>query len=145
LPAPATKIWLPGVGVTDLGVRAVAQAVKLYDENLDFGRNEDTGQWCVFLLRRGELPLPVLGFEDVPSPEYAVQRLHRADALRRGDEILNEINDHNKRREDGYEQRAREADAMSAEHYRWAFEQQGKTPYFKSIGRKNPNKMGGYS
>lgn len=150
MPAEATRIWLPdinGFSLTDLSVTKVDAAVREYDENLRFGRNEESGQWCVFLVRRGEAPLPILGFDDIPHPEDVAKRLYRADALRRGEEILDEINRHNRELEvaENAESEAQinEAVELAAEHAERLARTVGTLRYSKSF-RPRPNKMGGW-
>lgn len=92
-------IWTPPKSY-DRAAHAVSQAVKEYDYRLGFGKNEETGQWVIFM-RQGETEdsrggdLPILGFDTIPSPDAAKKKLYETDALRRGDEILDEINRHN--------------------------------------------------
>lgn len=147
MPASASSIWLPETGVTDLAAIRVDRAVKEYDENLRFGRNEETGQWCVFLLRRGFAPLPVLGFRDIPHPEDAVKRLYQADAQRRGEEILDEVNRHNREQERlenaATEQQIGQAVEDAAEHAERLARLAGSTRYGKSF-RPRPDRMGGW-
>jgi hypothetical protein len=146
MPAVVSKIWLPGAGMTDLSERRVDAAVKEYDENLRFGRNEETGQYCIFLIRRGFDPLPILGFNEIPHPEDAVKKLWRADAMRRGNEILDEMNKENEEARKADEYAADEGIGQAAEGFEWLMRTQGQTPYTKSydISHKR-NKIGGYS
>lgn len=148
MPASASSIWLPGRGTVDIQAIRVDRAVQEYDENLRFGRNEETGQWCVFLLRRGFDPLPVLGFQDIPHPDDAVKRLWRADAQRRGEEILDELNRHNKDLEIAENaQTTREAEdaaELAAEHAERLLRQLGKTRWAKSFRPRSGNRMGGW-
>ena len=111
-------------------------AVREYDPNLDFGRNERTGQWCIFL-KRGtgeaskEVDLPILGFNEVPHPDDALRRLHQADALRTGNEILDKITKNNADIEARKEVAAQEATQAAAEGFDWGFRQMGKAPHSK--------------
>jgi len=132
--------------MTDLQERRVDVAVKEYDENLRFGRNEETGQFCIFFLRRGHAPLPVLGFNEIPHPEDAVKKLWRTDALRRGNEILDEMNRENEEARKADEDAADEGIGQAAEGFEWLMRTQGQTPYIKSfdISHKK-NRMGGFS
>lgn len=124
---PADKIWLPE-SVWHKAERAVDKAVHGYDQRLRFGRNEDTGQWCIFMLNRNDAPLAILGFNDIPHPDDALRRLLTSDARRRGKEILAEINKHNDDIKQGFEDKASEASGEAAEAFEWAFRQQGKHP-----------------
>lgn len=145
MPAPTANIWLPGIGMTDIAQRRVDAAVQEYDENLRFGRNMESGQWCIFLMRRGHDPLPVIGFNDIPHPEDAIKRLHNADAQRRGEEILDEMNRHNEELKAPYEKAASEADEILAEAYEWGFRQMGRGQRSVIPVRVPVNRMGGYS
>lgn len=92
-------MWLPGSrGVTDLAVWRVQEAVNRYDARLHVGRNEDNGQWCVFIRTRpgGDWPelYPVLGLTEPPhdprtlDPRDVLNRIWNADTLRRGQEMI---------------------------------------------------------
>lgn len=142
MPAPAQSIWIPGRGDTNFAALNVARAVKEYDEQLEFGQNNDTGQWCIFLIRRGEAPLPVIGFNEIPHPEDAVRRLVQADARRRGNEILDEMNRHNKQFDIEREEAAVEADQRLAEAAEWALRHEGKTPHKKVVMGKGRQRGG---
>lgn len=129
------NIWVP----ESFGHREATQvrrAVKEYDPNLDFGKNELTGQWCIFL-KRGtsvasqEVDLPVLGFSTIPHPDDALRRLRDSDALKTGNEILDKIVKNNQDIEDRQEVAAQEATEAAAEGFDWGFRQMGKAPYSK--------------
>lgn len=130
-----TNIWVP----ESFGHREVVRvrrAIKEYDPNLDFGKNELTGQWCIFL-KRGtneltqEVDLPVLGFQEIPHPDDALARLRQSDALRTGNEILDKITKNNSDIEERREVAAQEASANAAEGFDWGFRQMGKAPHTK--------------
>lgn len=142
MPAPASSIWIPSKGDTNLAALRVDRAVNEYDEQLSFGQNNDTGQWCIFLIRRGEAPLPVIGFNEIPHPEDAIKRLVQADARRRGNEILDAMNRHNKQAEIEREAAAVEADKQLAETAEWALRMEGKTPHKKIIMGKGRQRGG---
>lgn len=145
MPATADRIWVPSTDERfDIPVLRVDRAVQEYDENLRFGRNEGTGQWCIFRIVRGEAPLPILGFNEIPHPEDALKRLYRADAVRRGEEILDEMNRHNAALDKELDDQASDADGIAAEVYEHAFRMMGKTPY-ATVYRPRPDRMGGYS
>lgn len=144
----ALNIWVPDSASNaqyDIPVLRVDKAVQEYDENLRFGRNEETGQWCIFRLVRGENPLPILGFNEIPHPEDACKRLFQADAMRRGEEILDEMNRQNEELDKHVDAAADEANGIAAEVYEHAFRMMGKTPYLKSFRVKPGNRMGGYA
>lgn len=149
MPAGVDRIWLPGAGMTDVAERRADAFVQEYDPNLRFGRNEDTGQYCVFRIVRGEKPLPILGFPpemEVPSNEFIGRRLYETDAVRRGNEILDEMNRHNEALERAEERKAEEAAEIAAEGFEWLMRDQGQTPYKRVYtGNVKKNAMGGYS
>jgi len=145
LPAPAERIWLPGSGLVSLDIARVDRAVREYDENLRFGRNEDTGQWCVFLVRRGHAPLPVLGFNEIPHPDDALKRLYRADALRRGEEILDEMNRENEEMKRPFEDATREGVGVAAEAFEWGFRQMDRGSRIVVPMGSRASARGGYS
>lgn len=127
----SARIWIPGSGMVDLAIRRVLVAVQEYDERLTFGRNEDTGQWTIYLFRdRDEPPFPILAFEgaEPPHPEDAVKRLYRMDALRRGEEILDEVNRNNASIRQKYEDKASDASGLAAEALEWGYRQMGAHP-----------------
>ena len=136
MPIPSKQnIWVP----ESFGHREVVRvrkAVKEYDPNLDFGKNEVTGDWCIFL-KRGlttasqEVDLPVLGFKDIPHPDDALRRLHDSDAIRTGNEILDKLTKNNSDIEERREVAAQEATAQAAEGFDWGFRQMGKAPHAK--------------
>lgn len=138
-----TSIWLPNKGDTNFAALRVDKAVKEYDENLSFGQNNDTGDWCIFLIRRGEAPLPVIGFgREIPHPEDAIKRLYRADAQRRGNEILDEINRHNAGLEKVRDDAAQEGEARLAEVAEWALRHEGRTSHKKVVMGKGRQRGG---
>lgn len=130
-----SNIWVPE-GFGNRESTRVRKAVQEYDPNLDFGRNELSGQWCVFL-KRGtnkmtkEVDLPILGFPDIPHPDDALKRLRESDALRTGNEILDKITRNNQDIEDRREIAAKEASDQTAEAMDWGFRQMGKAPHSK--------------
>jgi hypothetical protein len=146
MPVAADHIWLPGAGAVSLDVIRVDRAVQQYDPLLRFGRNEDSGQWCVFRITRGNPPLPILGFEEIPHPKAVLQRLARCDARRRGDEILNEINRHNDELRKQWEEPAKEGAAITAEAFEWGFRQVGRGKRLVlPVSRGHKKQMGQYS
>lgn len=129
------NIWVPP-SVTHREAASVAVAVRDYDPNLSFGRNEKTGQWCIFL-RQGtseataQADLPIMGFNDIPHPHDALRRLQQADALRTGREILDNLERVNRDIRKDSELKADQAVQESAEAFDWGFRQMGKAPHAK--------------
>lgn len=120
-----TSIWLPP-SHQFREVAQVRQRVKEYDANLDFGLNEETNQWCIFL-RHGTMEaategdFPILGFRGIPTPDEAVHKLWQTDAVRRGRKVLDDIDAHNDRIRKENEKRHQEVDAQVAEVAEWGF------------------------
>lgn len=140
-----TNIWVPR-SYEDKRAAAVSVAVREYDPNLGFGRNERTGQWCIFLKAGTSAvtvggDLPIMGFNDIPHPDDALRRIHQADAVRTGREIMQSIERHNNDIQKKKDEVARLAVEESAEAFDWGFRQMGKAPYVKSL---RPTKEVGY-
>lgn len=127
------SLWVPAHAADQREAWKVHQAVKQYDENLAFGRNEETGQWCIFM-RQGtnqattEHDLPILGFNEIPNPDDAIARLMKSDARRRGNEILDELNAHNEDINAERKRKADEAIGSAAEAFDWGFRAMGRHP-----------------
>ena len=127
------KIWIPGKGDYDMRAWKVDKAVREYNDRLSFGRNEDTGDWCVFIeAPRPNPPVAVLGFgTEIPEPEYALKRLYEADTARHGmkiyDAIVKSQEDYKKR----YEYAASQASEESAEVIEHFLRKRGKSPVVK--------------
>jgi hypothetical protein len=68
--------------------------VKEYDERLRFGKNEERGDYCVFMLMpHGEPARPILGFgNDIPSEDRLMERLAESDTQRHGQYMRDHIN-----------------------------------------------------
>lgn len=148
MPVPVQHIWLPNGVAVSLEVLRADKAANDYDPNLRFGRNEDSGQWCVFRIVRGEEPLPILGFPDVPGPQEIQRRLYETDALRRGEEILTTINRENEVIRAGWESAAREGANIAADAFDWGYRAMGSSKAKKIIVPMNGlrgDRMGGYS
>lgn len=124
-----SEIWTPP-SYRFAGVREARQAVQDYDPNLEFGFNERTKQWCVYLKRgamaaSADADLPILGFDHIPGRDEVQRRLYQSDALRRGHEILDQINRHNDdihRRSDAVS----DEDTQLAETLEWALRKTGR-------------------
>lgn len=125
-------IWTPPKAY-DRAASAASKAAKEYDARLGFGRNEETGQWVVFM-RQGETEetrggdLPILGFETIPSPDEVKKRLYESDAVRRGSEILAAINRHNDEVRQQFEDAADDASGEAAEYFEHFMRKDGKHP-----------------
>lgn len=131
------NMWVPN-SYEDREAFAVNKAVREYDPDLGFGRNELTGQWCIFL-KQGtneitkESDLPILGFGSIPHPDDAVKRLYESDARRRGREIIDAIQRHNDDLQRQSDVRAQEASDETAEAFEWGFRKMGAAPVTKAF------------
>lgn len=135
MPAPTDKLWVPASHEMRELV-PLNRALNEYDERLRFGRNERNGDWCVFLIMRGEQPVPVLGFQDkIPSVEEMMTRLKAADTKRHGDAILVEMERHNNELRERQRQRVHEAEWELAEVMESFLHGQDKTPYKRIFNR----------
>ena len=139
-----TSIWIPGKGEYDVRVFRVDRAVKEYNERLMFGRNEETGDWCVFIKAPApQEPIAVLGFgNDIPEPDAVIKRLYQADTLRHGDKILNTI----VREQEDYRKmldyNANQATEDSVERVEHMMRMRGDSPIIKSFSKEEVSKRG---
>lgn len=123
------QIWTPP-SHQNRELIAARKAAQEYDSNLDFGFNEKTQQYCVYLKagandasKFGDMP--ILGFnppDRIPGPDEIKKRLYQSDALRRGHEIMDEWN----RQNDLLMNKDHsDADGQLAEAIEWGFRKQG--------------------
>lgn len=127
---PVTKLWIPGMGEVNLEEYRVHKAVQEYDERLMFGRNMDTGDWCIFVkMPRGEDPVAVLGFgKRVPDPREAVQRADAANTRKHGAQIIEAMEKHNRALDAEKALRTGELSEVGAEILEYGFRKQGAHP-----------------
>lgn len=123
------SIWVPPT-YRDRGLAEARKAVKDYDPELEFGLNEQTGQYCVFIPQGTngitmERDLPILGFNHIPSRDEVQKRLYESDARRRGYEILDNIRRHNEALEKESEFKAQDASEQLAEAAEWGMRKMG--------------------
>lgn len=99
LPSGGGSLWVPGLGDVPLHLRASMKAVEEYDADLQLARNEETGDWCIFIERRGQAPFPVFNLgAELPSPDGIKQKLYNADVRRHGHRILEQVDRNNAQR-----------------------------------------------
>lgn len=132
-----TSLWIPGRGSMDTRVFRVDKAVREYNDRLSFDRNHDTGDWCVFMrMPSPEEPLPLFGFGDsIPEPDEVVKQLWKADSLRHGEKILDQIVREQEERKQKYEYAASQASEESAEVLEHFLRKHGKSPVIKSFSK----------
>jgi hypothetical protein len=136
---PQHPIWIPGsLGVVDVSTWRLSQKIKEYDERLVLARNEDNGQWCVFIRmpRGGDWPelMPILGLTQPPhdardlDDQEVMHRIWNADTARHGTKILDDIVNTNADIRTGYEAKTNEAAAQVAEVAASVLQRAGKAP-----------------
>jgi hypothetical protein len=131
------NLWIPGMGNTNSKAYLVDRAVNAYDERLMFARNEDTGDWCIFIrLPRPSDPYPVIGFQDrIPEPVEAIDRLKAADTMRVGEQIYREVVKSQEDYRKKFEYASDEASAESSEVVEHLMRKHGKSPIIKSFSK----------
>jgi hypothetical protein len=129
------NIWIPNRGEVDTKAWRVDKAVNEYDERLMFGRNEDTGDWCVFIrMPRPEQPYPVLGFGDtIPEPESALKRLRASDTMRSGNKIYDDVMRSQREYKAQFEYSSNQAAEESVEVIEHMMRKKGDSPIIKSL------------
>jgi len=122
------KIYIPGRGELHLDEYRVHRAVQEYDERLMFGRNELTGDWCVFVkMPHGEAPVAVIGFgREIPDPAEAVRRADAANTRKHGSEILDASLRHNAAIRETFEEASAEGAEAVKEALDWAIRVEGE-------------------
>lgn len=125
------KIWLPPTARNREFAEA-RKAAKDYDPNLDFGWNEKTQQYCVYL-KEGTMAAskdgdwPILGFippDRIPTREEIQKRLYESDALRIGHEMIDAWNRHNEALMNKSTE-ITDSDREVAEKFEWGFRKMG--------------------
>lgn len=126
VPGGPVKLWLPGVGVTDLRVRAVAKAVERYDADLRLARHEITGDWVVTI---GDAGHPVFGFgKELPHPDDVERKLGQHDIRRHGRKMMDHLAREAERKRLDAQYRMEEDNGELAEHFEAAFRAEGRHP-----------------
>lgn len=127
---PGHQLWLPGVGVAPLSVRAASKAVKEYDAGLALGRHEQTGDWVVFIVDGPEgRPFPVFGLgRELPGADEIKRRLYLADTKRRGGKIVADIERRNDVKRAELRLKSDDAAGIAAEAFEWGHRQMGTHP-----------------
>lgn len=133
LPNGGGSLWVPGMGDVPLHLRQSMKAVEEYDADLRLARNEDTGNWCIFIERgSGDSPFPVFNLgPELPGPDRIKQQLYQADVRRRGHEILRDVDRNNERRRAELANATNEAAGETAETVEWAMRKLDATSHKK--------------
>lgn len=137
------KFWVPDSHY-DKQIAGLNYALREYDERLRFGKNEANGDWCVFLIARGEEPIAVLGFQnEIPTKEAMMHRLEQADTRRHGDWVLRQMEEHNRKLKEELDRPASEAAGEVATAMESFMHAQGRTPYHRSYSKAIESKRTG--
>lgn len=128
-----SDIWLPGVGVVPMEVRAAQQAIEQYDEKLELGFNERNQEWVVLWKDGpGGAPYPVLGLgQRLPGYDEIQKMLYRADTVRHGGKIVKDIERRNEAHKAAGRAELSDRAGEVAETLEHAFRRMGKTSYQK--------------
>lgn len=92
-----TSVWIPTTkGAISAKLYRLSERLREYDYRLSLGWNNDQGEWCIFYcVSRMEPYLPVFGLgkeDEIPDdPDLVLQRVEKADALKLGTQILEEM------------------------------------------------------
>lgn len=127
-------LWLPGQGMVSLEGSRIGRAVSEYDDRLFYARNDETGDYCIFIkMGPGNPPYPLYGWREEPSVEEALRVVQDRDTKRRGDEILREMHKQRELAHAEQDYRASEAAGIYAEGLESYLHDQGQTRYFRSL------------
>lgn len=126
-----TELWLPGQGVVPVGSVDASRAVTDYDPDLMLGRNEQTGDWHVFV-RKGPhdgQPFPVMYIgPELPSYDRLQQLLYEHDVRRHGAKIIEGIERRKRAERERLDKEAHDRHGEVAEYIEWAHRQMGTHP-----------------
>ena len=128
-----TSLYIPGRGSMDIKAWRVDAAVKDYDERLMFAKNEETGDWCIFIkMPTPAAPYPVLGFGDnIPTVDEARQRLRSTDTMRSGEAIYRDMVRSQEKYRANLKSKTDEAAEEAAEPIEFLMRKEGKSPITK--------------
>lgn len=127
------NLWLPN-GM-NMDAYRVDRAVNAYDERLMFARNEDTGDWCVFVrMPAPKPPMPVFGFGDrIPDPVEAVAKVQEGHLVRHKERIWKEVVDSQEQYRKDLKYKGDQATDESVEVIEHFMRKHGKSPVVKSL------------
>jgi hypothetical protein len=124
-------VWLPGHGVVPVGAINASKAVEDYDPDLMLGRNEQTGDWHVFLKNgpHGGQPFPVMYLGPELPPYDEIQRLlYTNDVRRHGAKIVEAIERRKRAERERLDKIHADENGEVAEYIEWGLRQMGAHP-----------------
>ena len=100
-----------------------------------FARNDDTGDWCIFIrMPDNRPPFPVFGFGDnIPEVSVVMDRVRAADTLRAGNTIYNDVVRSQEEYRNKFDYAASQASEESVEVIEHFLRGHGKSPVVKSL------------
>lgn len=127
------NLWLPN-GM-NMDAYRVDRAVNAYDERLMFARNEDTGDWCVFVrMPSPKPPMPVFGFGNrIPDPVEAVARVQEGHLVKHKERIWKEVTESQEQFKKKFSDKADDARDESVEAIEFMMRKDGLSPIVKSL------------
>ena len=119
----------------DIRALKVENADRAYDERLMFARNEETGDWCVFIrMPRPAEPYPVCGFgREIPEVDDVMLRIRRADTMRNGEAIYKDLVKSQEQHRAALKYKGDQATDESVEVVEHFMRKHGKSPIIKSL------------
>jgi len=126
-----TTVIARGLGRLPLEIYKIHLAVAGYDERLYVKRNEDTGQWGVYIKTPHTEPdVCIFGWnpDEFMSEDKILRRLYQADAVRHGEQILDKMDRYEAERQKQLEYAASEGTGQAAEAMEWAMRVRGHHP-----------------
>lgn len=126
-----TNIWLPGAGLVPAHIRTAQQAIEAYDSRLELGFDELNGNWVVLWKDAVDgAPYPVMGLgRELPGYEEIQRLLWKGDTIRRGGDVIKDVNRRNAERKAKSDAEAHDHAGEVAEHLEHTFRRMGKTSY----------------
>lgn len=153
----SATLYVPGRGVVNLAYRAVDRAVAEYDERLFAADHPQTGTPSIFIKMPpdsewnleeglsidGNRCVPVMAFpHGMPHEDAVLRRLHETDAVRRGKELLDDLNRRNDALKEPARREAAEQAGEVAEVWESAMHRLGKTKHSRSLRKCDPKQRG---
>lgn len=136
------KAYHKKLGLVDLQVIKIDNAIKQYDERLYLDVHPDTGDWVVMIhMERPSEPYPVIGFQKtLPEVHEIIRQLRMSDSQR--EKIRENIIAHNKKKELEADHIVRENVGAGAELAEFIARKEGRVSEYKSYRKVTPKKKG---